>query len=123
MNNGNVVTAKYSKASISPKKVAPVMDLVRGKNLHEAKLVLAFDRTKAAKFILKTIQSAESNAKNNLKLDVATLYVSELWVSEAPMRKWGRPGSRGRWDPIIKRSSHIFVGLNLLAQAPERIAK
>jgi large subunit ribosomal protein L22 len=111
MNNSKV-TAKYNKARISPKKVAPVLDLVRGKGLEEAKLILAFDATKAAKMILKTLKSAESNAKNNQKLTADKLFVSEIFVNGGDMQKSARFVGRGRVNPILKRTSHIFVGLS-----------
>ncbi len=106
------VYAKYNKARISPKKVAPVMNLVRGKGLEEAKVLLAFDVSKAAKMILKTMQSAEANATNNLKLDAKDLYVSEIHVDGGDMAKSGNFVGRGRFNPILKRASHIFVGLS-----------
>ena len=88
------------------------MDLVRGKNVYDAKLTLAFDKTKAARMILKVLRSAESNAKNNHNLDADKMYLSELYVTPGRTQKWGRPGSKGRFNPILKRSSHIVVGLS-----------
>lgn len=106
------IYAKYMKARISPKKVAPVMDLVRGKNLEEAKLLLTFDPTKAAKMILKVVKSAEANAVNNNKLDKSDLFLSELWVSGGPVFKSGQFIAKGRFNPLLKRTSHIYVGLS-----------
>jgi len=40
MNDVNV-TAKYMNARVSPKKVAIVLDMIRGKDLEEAKKILA----------------------------------------------------------------------------------
>lgn len=110
--NKSEVYAKHMKARISPKKVAPVMDLVRGKSLKEAKLALSFDRTKAASLVLKVLKSAEANAVNNNKLDSKDLYLSELWVSGGPVYKSGQFVAKGRFSPILKRTSHIYVGLS-----------
>ena len=107
-----LVEARFNKVSTSAKKVAPVMDLVRGKDLEEAKIILAFDPTKAAKLVLKTLKSAEANAKNNLKIDTSNLYVSAIWVGNGKTIRTGRPGSKGHFDPILKRSAHIYVGLD-----------
>lgn len=112
MEKKSQVYAKLNRATVSPKKMAIVMDLVRGKNVHEAKLILAFDPTKSAHLLLKTVKSAEANASNNNKLNPSALYISEMFVNTAPVRKWGRPGSKGRFNPIIKRRSHIVVGLS-----------
>jgi large subunit ribosomal protein L22 len=106
------VTAKHLKAKISPKKVAPVMDLVRGKKLQQAKMILAFDTSKAAKMILKVLKSAEANAKNNHELDTKKLFVSEIWVGGGPVTKSGEFVGRGRFNPILKRTSHIYIGLS-----------
>jgi large subunit ribosomal protein L22 len=106
------VYAKHMKATISSKKVAPVMDLVRGKALEEAKLILTFDRTKAAKMILKVLKSAEANAINNNKLEAKSLFLSELWVSGGPVTKSGQFIAKGRFNPLLKRTSHIYVGLS-----------
>ncbi len=109
---GSQVYAIYRKAKISPKKVAPVMNLIRGKNVLAAKITLALDTTKAAKLILQTLKSAEANALNNNKLNKTNLFVDEVFVCPGPVLKTGRMGSRSHFDPIIKRSSHIYVGLS-----------
>ena len=105
------VYAKYNNAKISPKKVAPVMDMVRGKSVEQAKMLLAFDTTKAAVMILKALRSAVANAKNNKNLKPENLYVTDLRVDGASFRKSGQFVSRGRFNPILKRYSHITVGL------------
>ncbi len=111
MNKAEVY-AKHNKARISPKKVAIVMDVVRNKKLNDAKIALAFDQSKSAKMLLKVVKSAEANAVNNLGLKSSDLRITDIHVSGARTQKWGRPGSKGRFSPILKRSSHIVVGLS-----------
>lgn len=108
------VKAIHKDARISPKKVAPVMDLIRGKDLLDAKVILAFDPTKAAAMVLKVLKSAEANAKTNNKFDETKLYVSELHVHGASLKgnKRGRIVAKSRFSPILKRTSHIVVGLS-----------
>jgi len=103
--------AIHKDARISPKKVTPVLNLIRGKAIYDAKVILALDPTKAAKMILKVVKSAESNAKN-AKLPINNLLVTELWVGEAAVLKRGHATARGKFAPMLKRSSHIYVGLN-----------
>ncbi len=105
------ITAKYINARISPKKTAIVLDLVRGKSLEEAKKILAFDRSKPGKMVLKVLKSAEANALNNNKMEKDKLFVNRIWVSGAPMQKRMKAGAKGRADPILKRYSHIYVSL------------
>lgn len=110
--NKATVYAKENNIRIAPKKVAPVMNLVRNKSLSEAKVLLAFDTTKAAKLILKALKSAEANAKNNLNLNPAKLFVTDLQVNGGRTRKTGRAAARGRGAPVLKRTSHFIVGLS-----------
>ncbi len=110
--NKALVYAKHNKAGIAPKKVAIMMDLVRGEPLINAKKRLAFDPTKAAKIILKVVRSAETNAKNNHNLDPKNLFISEIYVNQGKVQKWGHPTARGKFSPQLRRTSHIIVGLS-----------
>ncbi len=111
------VYAKHNRARVSPKKVAIVMDMVRGKPLEEAKMFLSFDQAKASKMLLKVVKSAEANAVNNHNLKAEDLYVSEIFVDGARMQKYGKAGAKGRYDPLLRRYSHLTVGLSS-KQAP-----
>ena len=108
----SIVYAITKNAAISPKKVRIVMDLVRGKDIENAKTLLKFDETKASKLILKTLNSAIANAKNNLDLKTSNLYVSEVFADEGLFRKTGRIVAMGRVSSLIKRTTHITVGLS-----------
>ena len=50
---------------ISPIKIRLVIDLIRGKDVSEAKTILVNYNTKASKMILKVLNSAIANAVNN----------------------------------------------------------
>ena len=106
------ITAKHMGARVSPKKVAIVLDLVRNKTVEDAKRILAFDRSKAAKIVLKVLKSAEANSVNNEKMDKSKLLINRIWVSGGPMQKRMKEGSKGRADPILKRYSHIYISLS-----------
>lgn len=110
------VYAKHKQARISPKKVAIVMDMIRGETLEKAKIILSFDKTKASDLILKVLKSAEANALNNNNLKLEELYLSDVYVDPGRTNKFGRMGSKGRFDPILKRTSHIVVGLSARKQ-------
>jgi large subunit ribosomal protein L22 len=100
----------YKYAKISPKKVMPVLNMVRGKNVSDAINFLTFDPTKASKMILKTLNSAIANAKQKNFSD--NLVVEKITADTAPTAKRGRPGSRSHYSKILKRSSHITVVVN-----------
>jgi large subunit ribosomal protein L22 len=105
------ITARLMSTRISPKKLGPVLDLIKNKTLQDAKLSLRFDRTKGAAILLKVIQSAEANAVTNNKLAKENLMISRIWVGPGPMYKSGRFAGRGNIHPILKRTSHIYVNL------------
>ena len=101
--------AKYVR--MSPTKLAPLADLVRGKDLKEALTILKFTPGKSAEFVEKVVQSAAANAENNFEMDPEKLYVAEIYVNQGPTMKRWRAGSQGRAGRILKRSSHIGVTL------------
>ena len=99
--------AKYVK--MSPIKLKPVADLVRGKNLSEALTILKFTPGKGAEQVEKVVKSAAANAENNLDLNPDDLYVSKVIINQGPTIKRWRAGAQGRASIILKRSSHITV--------------
>ena len=101
--------AKYVR--MSPSKLKPVVDLVRGKDLQEALTILKFTTGKGAEFVEKVVQSAAANAENNFDMDPSKLYVAEIYANQGPTMKRWRAGSQGRAGAILKRSSHISVTL------------
>ena len=77
--------AKYIR--ISPRKVKPIADLVRGKKVDEAKAILKFTPRKGAKVLLKVLESAIANAENNHDMNTDTLFVSEVYANQGSTMK------------------------------------
>jgi large subunit ribosomal protein L22 len=103
-------TAKYLR--ISPLKVKRVVDLIRGKNLQEAKDILEFTcNNKASHFVSKVVNSAAANAENNHKMNVDNLYVCKVSADQGKLMRRFKAGSMGRANPIIHRTTHITVVL------------
>ncbi|MFO7917449.1 MAG: 50S ribosomal protein L22 [Anaerolineae bacterium] len=96
---------------MSSQKVRLVVDLVRGKDVDEALNLLEFTPKAAAKEVSKTISSAIANAEENYGLSRGELFVSEIMADEGPTLKRGRAGARGRYKPVLKRSTHLTVVL------------
>ena len=94
---------------IAPRKARLTIDLIRGKDVTEADIILANLNREASRAIRKVLTSAVANAENNLGLDKKNLYVKEAYVNEGRTMKRGRAGAKGRPDPIKKRTSHITV--------------
>ncbi len=99
--------AKYIR--ISPRKIKPIADLVRGKSVADAKAILKFTPRKGAGYLLKVLESAIANAENNHDLNADNLVVSEVFANQGPTMKRFKAGSMGRANPILHRTSHIGV--------------
>ncbi len=96
---------------ISPQKTRWVIDQVRGMNAEQALGLLRHMPQSAAEAVAKTIASALANAEENLGLAREDMYIASISADGAPIRRWRRFGARGRFKPIIRRSSHISVVL------------
>jgi large subunit ribosomal protein L22 len=103
------VSAAVKHVGISPKKARPVVDVVRGKKVNEALVILQFSPTPAARLVAKVIKSASANAENNFEMSPSELKITKIYVDEARSLKRFRARARGRASPIRKRSSHITV--------------
>ena len=102
--------AKYVK--MSPIKLKPVTDLVRGKDLNEALNILKFTPGKGSEIVEKVVKSAAANAENNFDMNPDNLYVAEVYAHQGPTMKRIRPRAQGRAYRILKRSCHISIILN-----------
>jgi len=101
--------AKYVR--MSPIKLKPIADLVRGKDLNEALNILRFTPGKGSEIVEKVVESAAANAENNFDMNPDNLYVAEISANQGPTMKRWRAGSQGRASVILKRSSHVTVTL------------
>ena len=103
-------------ARMSSSKVREVLDLVRGKPVHEAEDILRFSERDAAFTVGKVLQSAVANAQHNDEQDPEELYVSACFADEGTTIKRWRPRARGRATRIRKRTCHITV---IVSRMPE----
>ena len=94
---------------ISPIKIRLVIDLIRGKDVANAKTILVNYNTKASKMILKVLNSAIANAVNNSGADETKLFVSEARVDAGPVMKRVMFDSRSHIGHKDRRTSHIVV--------------
>jgi large subunit ribosomal protein L22 len=97
-------------------KARRVVNLIRGKQAHEALAILKFTPQTASEPVYKLVASAIANARvkadaANAFLDEQDLFVSEAFVDEGATLKRFRPRAQGRAFKILKRTSHITVVL------------
>ncbi|MFH1710519.1 MAG: 50S ribosomal protein L22 [bacterium] len=109
--------AKYLRAA--PRKVRMVADVIRGKRVKEALMMLSFLPNLGAKLIAKVLKSAVANAKNNYKLGEDKLFVSEIYIDGATPFKRVHPRARGSAYPILKRQSHITIYVEEASSGPK----
>ncbi len=103
------VRAFTKDTGISARKVRPLIDMVRGKTVDEALILLRFASSPNARLVAKTVKSAAASAENNYQLTPSDLKIISIYANEAPRMKRFHPRSRGRISPIRKDSSHITV--------------
>jgi len=115
--------AKLKYLRIAPRKVRLVADLVRNKNVEEAQTILRFTVKKAAGPILKLLNSAIANARNNLRADPSNLYISRIAVDEGPKYKRWMPRARGQASEIQKKTSHITIILDEIEKKPQKVKR
>ena len=102
--------SKYLR--VSPQKTRLVADMVRGKKVDEALILLRFTPKKSGRLITKVLRSAMANAENAKSFDLEKLYIKIIKIDQGPRLKRFRPRAMGRATKIIKPSSHITVVLD-----------
>ena len=103
------VSATAKNTGVSVKKLLPIVDLVRGKNVEEALDILAFLPSPAASHVARVVKSAASNAENEIFAQPSDLTITQIYANEGPRLKRFRARARGRATRIIKRNSHVTV--------------
>lgn len=98
-------------AKISPRKVRPLADLIRGKFADEALEILRYQPHRGARLLEKVLHSAMANAEDRRAQNLQHLIVVDVRVDGGPMFKRMQPKSRGMASIIKKRMSHIRVAL------------
>lgn len=109
-----VVTAKLNELRMAPRKTRLVGDSIRGLSVPEAEAQLMLSPRKAAKPLLKLVQSAIANARHNKKIAPERLFIKEIRVDGGPMLKRWTPRARGSVGPIQKKTSNITLVLGVM---------
>lgn len=108
-----MITASLKNYRISPRKVRVVADMIRGKNVAQADIILTYVAKKAKSPLRDLLASAIANASHNHKVDVANLFVKEIRVDQGFVLKRSIPMARGSAFPMKKRTSHVLLVLDV----------
>ena len=109
--NSLIVKAINKNVRTSPRKLALVLNFIKGKKADIALRDLEFSRKRIAKDVSKTVKSAISNAENNNQFDIDNLFVKEAYAGKSIVMKRFRPRAKGRASPIKKPFSRITIVL------------
>lgn len=94
---------------VSPRKVAVVASLVRGRSVNDALTILEFTPRRAAGPVKNAIKSAAANAEHNHSYKPGTLEITEISVTPGPRLKRWIPAARGRARKFQRKTSQIKV--------------
>ena len=107
-----VSRARLKYLGTSAQKVRLVVDLIRGKPVEEALAILRFTKKAVAPEIGALVDSAIANARQKQQdIDVDQLFVETAFVDGGPTLKRIRAAPMGRAFRIIRRMSHVTIGL------------
>ncbi len=109
------VRATHRYARISPTKIRPFADMIRGLSAEQGLLALAFEPNRGARFLEKVLKSAVANAEDRGVRSPDRLKISEARVDGGPMFKRVHARARGMANIIRRRTAHIHVAVD----APE----
>jgi large subunit ribosomal protein L22 len=107
-------TVKFVR--ISPPKARRVIDLIRGRQVEEARRILRFSPHSASRTVEKCLDSAVANAEQVPGVVPQNLVVDRAYVDAGPTLKRWRPRAYGRAARIRKRTSHITLVVKTLGE-------
>jgi len=114
METGKATLTNYRQA---PRKVRLLADMVRGKEVQEALRMLRFTQKRGSLPMVKLIESAWANAKNEGAGTKDLFQISQISVDQGVILRRSMPRARGRAFPIKKRTSHVTVVLQKVDSA------
>ena len=96
----------------SPRKMRLVADAVKGKTVREARILLSLMPKAATRPLLKLLESAAANAKENQKAtDTDALRIADFRVDGGVVLKRSMPRAHGSAYQILKRTSKVTLVL------------
>lgn len=107
-----IAKAESKFIRVSPSKMCQVLDLIRGKDVVEAIGILLHLNKRPKEYLIKILKSAVANAKIKGFND-EQLYISRIICNPGVRWKRFKAGAFGRASPILKRTSHIKIELDV----------
>jgi large subunit ribosomal protein L22 len=107
--------ATHRFARISVRKIRPLLDLIRGHYADDALDMLKYMPHRGARLIEQVLKSAMANAEEKGVRNVGELIVADARGDGGPMFKRLMPRARGMAYLVRRRTAHIAIGLEDLA--------
>lgn len=107
-------TVRYVR--ITPSKARRAIELIKGRQVEEARRILKFSPLGASRTLEKALNSAVANAEQLPGVAPQNLVVERAWVDEGPTLKRWRPRAYGRATKVFKRTSHITLVVRSLGE-------
>ena len=104
--------ATHRFARIAASKVRPFVDLIRGRRVDEALLLLKYEPNRGARMLEKVLNSAVANAEDKGARNVDRMTVVDARADGGPMFKRIMPRARGMAYTIRRRFAHIAVAID-----------
>lgn len=108
---------------ISPRKIRLVADAIRHMSIYDAQNALLLSEKRAATPLAKALKSAVANAVNNANLEISTLVIDTINITDGSPLKRFRPSTRGRVHRYKRRSSNIRIVLKQKAVVNQKPLK
>lgn len=111
MAENTVFAHAYEKGlGVQPRKCSIVASLVRDRYVADALVILEHTPRRAAKPVMKAIESARANLLNKYdSVDAKTIRIARIFVTSGKRLRRYVPASRGRALPFEKITSNLFV--------------
>ena len=107
-----IAKAEIKHVRIAPPKIRQVVDLLRGRDVIEAQATLRMINKRPKEFLSKLLDSAVANAKVK-GFDAKQLYISKIVCNTGPSWKRFKAAAFGRAAPILRRTAHLKLELDV----------
>ena len=100
---------------VASMKVRQIIDLIRGKDIPTSLALLTHVNKGTKEGVVKVLNSAVSNARQK-GLQEEQLFISKIVADQGPHWKRFRAATFGRATPILKRTTHLTIELDLITK-------
>ena len=112
-----MVVAQAKHVPANYRKLKPVLDLIRGRSLADALVILDHTPRRGRLPVIKLLKAARANAQHNFNYRPDSLVVAEVFVTNGMrLRRW-RLSNRSKHGyrrpiPYQRHTCHLRVGLD-----------